>query len=104
MDERYAVSLGRKFQHPVQSGVAATEDHQPLTMEVARILDPVVNRGAFEEVGTLDTNSTRLKRAEACGDHYRAGVEDLARCRANLESPVVATRKFDHFLAEVKLR
>src|SRR5882757_479583 len=98
MDERHAVSLGGQFQHPVQSGIAAAENHQPLAVEVAGVLDPVVNRGALEGVGTLDADPARLERADTRSDYDRAGVEDRTRRRPDLKSSVFAPREFEHFL------
>src|SRR3977135_4426255 len=84
VDESHAVRLRSELQHPVQGGITTTKNHQPFSVEVARVLDAVVDTGALENIGTLDTDATRLERADACGDYDRPCGEHGARSRPDL--------------------
>jgi hypothetical protein len=99
-----AFRLAVQVDHPVERGIAAAEDHQPLAVEVGCIAHPVVDLPVLERVGALDAEPARLEGAEAGGDHDRPCQEARAGRGAEVEAAVLAPLQLDDFLAEMKLR
>ena len=99
-----ARGLRQQLQRPVERGIAAAEDHQALAGELRGALHPVLDGAALERLRALEADAARLERADAGGDHHRAGVEGGAGRGAHVKAPVLARGELEHFLTEMKLR
>ena len=64
-----------------------------LAGEFGGVLDPVLDGAALEGLRALDADAARLERAEARGDHYRAGIEAHAAGGGELEASVLRARE-----------
>jgi hypothetical protein len=95
--------LAGEVDHPVERGVAAAEDHEPLTVEPGGVAHPVMDLLVLECIRTLDAEPARLERAESRRDHDGPGDEPGAGRCGEVESAVLAGTQLDDFLAEVKL-
>ena len=63
------ISVIYELQHPVERGVAATQDGELLASELIWITYPIMQRGVCEIVGIRQPEWSRLKRAYAACDH-----------------------------------
>ncbi len=93
--------LGRQIERPIQRRIPATEDHELAAVEITGGLDAVVDLGALELLGRVDTQPTRLKRADPGGDHDRTGVENGPGVCCDAEAAVVPALQRHGLLTEV---
>ena len=81
----------QQLQRPVERRVAAAEDHQALAGELRGVLDAVLDGAALEGLRALDADAPRLERADAGGDHHRAGIEaSVPPAVRSVKAPVLA--------------
>ena len=99
-----ALRLAVQVEHPVERGVAAAENHEPLAVEIGRAANAVVHLPVLEGVAALDAEPARLERAEARRDHDRPREERGAGGGAQQEAAIRLLLQRAHFLAEVEHR
>ena len=102
--QRQARGGRREIHRPVERRVATAEDHQRLAAVLGGAAHPVVDLAALERLAARHAEAPRLERADAGGDHDRAGIEHRAGRGDHAEAAAFLRRDLEHFLAEVELR
>src|SRR5687767_1131135 len=104
MDVNETRGLAAEVEYPVEGGVAAAEDDEPLAVKSRGIAHTVVQLPAFEQICTHDGEFLRLERAEAGRDYHGTGEKRGVERGAHEEPAVVAPGKLCHFLSEMESR
>ncbi len=104
MHERHAARFACEFERPVERGIAAAEDHEPLAGEIRGALHLVVNVPALERFAALHAQLARLKRSQAARDDDGARMKARVARRAQQERVVLEHFQLRDFLAQMKLR
>ncbi len=74
--------LTAEVEHPVERGVAAAEDHQPLAVKARGVAHPIMQLPALDRVRARHRQPLRLERSETAGDHHGAGEERAYRAQS----------------------
>ena len=96
-------ALGRvgELQHPIERGVTAAENDEPLAGELRRVAHAVVYRLVFVLLDVGHAQRTRLERAHAGRDHDSLRIELRARAGLDKKRIVILSLHDLNFLAEM---